>query len=64
MTSGGPLNSTLFYVLYLYRTAFEWFKMGYASALAWVLFIIILFFTLIVFKTSSRWVYYEAELKG
>ena len=55
---GGPNNSALFYVLYLYHNAFRYWKMGYASALAWMLFIIILFFTLIQFKIASKWVYY------
>lgn len=61
MTGGGPGNSTLFYVLYLYRNAFEFFKMGYASALGWILFVIILLFVLILFKTSDSWVHYEFE---
>ena len=61
MTDGGPADATLFYVLYLYRNAFQYFRMGYASALAWVLFIIILVLSLIQLKLSSRWVYYEAE---
>lgn len=60
-TNGGPLDSTLFYVLYLYRQAFQFFNMGYASALAWVLFLIILVLTLLVVRTSDRWVYYEGE---
>jgi len=60
-TNGGPLDSTLFYVLYLYRQAFQFFNMGYASALAWVLFVIILVLTLIIVRTSDRWVYYEGE---
>ncbi|WP_432806316.1 carbohydrate ABC transporter permease [Lederbergia citrisecunda] len=59
MTNGGPNNSTLFYVYYLFRTAFQETKMGYASALAWVLFLIIMLLTLIVFKSSKSWVYYE-----
>lgn len=59
MTRGGPANSTYFYVLHLYRTAFEGFRMGYASALAWVLALIIMALTLFVFKTSDKWVYYE-----
>lgn len=59
MTKGGPNYATLFYVLYLYQQAFEWFNLGYASALAWVLFVIILIFTFIILRTSSRWVYYE-----
>lgn len=59
LTNGGPQNSTLFMVLYLYRLAFEQFKMGYASALAWLLFVIILVFTLIQLRLSKSWVYYE-----
>ena len=59
-TNGGPLNSTLFYVLYLYRKAFEFLQMGYASALAWLLFIIVLILTLTIFLTSGRWVYYRS----
>jgi len=64
MTGGGPHYATLFYVLYLYNNAFKWFKMGYASALAWVLFIIIMVFTALIFKSSAAWVYYAGELKG
>jgi multiple sugar transport system permease protein len=59
MTNGGPNNATLFYVLYLYRNAFQWFKMGYASALAWVLFLVILTLTIVQFKIANYWVYYE-----
>jgi multiple sugar transport system permease protein len=61
MTGGGPLNSTLFYVLYLYRNAFSYFKMGYAAALAWILFLIVLALALAVFRSSPMWVYYESE---
>ena len=61
---GGPNNATLFFVLYLYKKAFQQFKMGYASALAWVLFVIILLFTLIQFVLSKRWVYYETAEGG
>ncbi|NLK07177.1 MAG: sugar ABC transporter permease [Firmicutes bacterium] len=61
MTAGGPANSTLFYVLYLYRNAFNYGKMGYASAMAWLLFILALVTTLIVMKTSARFVYYQGE---
>ena len=61
MTSGGPANATLFYLLYLYKNAFNWFEMGYASALAWLLFIIILVCTIILWSTSARWVYYEGQ---
>jgi multiple sugar transport system permease protein len=62
MTSGGPNNASLFYMLHLYRNAFSYFKMGYASALAWVLFIIIMACTLMVIKTSPAWVYYEGMI--
>jgi multiple sugar transport system permease protein len=61
MTEGGPANATLFYVLYLYFNAFKYFKMGYAAALAWILFLIILALTILFFWSSRRWVYYEAE---
>ena len=61
MTDGGPANSSLFYMLYLYREAFQYFKMGYASALAWVFFVAILLLTIILFATAKFWVYYEAE---
>jgi multiple sugar transport system permease protein len=60
---GGPNNASLFLVLYLYRHAFKYFDMGYASAIAWVLFAIIMLFTLLVFRSSSLWVYYEGEVK-
>ena len=59
MTRGGPANATYFYVLHLYRTAFESFRMGYASALAWVLAIIVMALTMLVFKSSDKWVHYE-----
>jgi len=61
MTGGGPHYASLFYVLHLYRNAFKYFRMGYASSLAWVLFLILLGLTLIVLKSASLWVYYEAE---
>ena len=63
MTEGGPLNSTLFYNLYLYVKAYKELKMGYASALAWIMFVIILFFTLLVIRSSSFWVYYQNDDK-
>lgn len=63
-TKGGPVDSTLFYVLYLYHRGFENFQMGYASALAWVLFAIITVFTLLQFRISSLWVYYESPGHG
>lgn len=61
ITGGGPSNSTELYGLYLYRNAFEYLRMGKASALAWMLFIVIVFFTFILFRTSARWVYYGGE---
>jgi multiple sugar transport system permease protein len=64
MTNGGPDYATLMYVLYLYNNGFRYFQMGYASALAWVLFLIILALTLLVFRSSPAWVYYEGELRG
>jgi multiple sugar transport system permease protein len=60
-TDGGPLDSTLFFVLYLYKQAFENFRMGYASAMAWVLFVIILACTLLLVRSARRWVHYEGE---
>ncbi|WP_433166770.1 carbohydrate ABC transporter permease [Kribbella sp. CA-247076] len=60
MTEGGPNDSTLFYIYYLYRTAFTNNEMGYASALAWILFLVIMAITVALFRNSSRWVYYEA----
>lgn len=59
MTQGGPNNATLFYIYYLYRTAFDESQMGYASALAWVLFLILLVLTFLLFRNARRWVYYE-----
>ncbi len=59
ITNGSPQNSTLFYVLYLYRVGFQQLKMGYAAALSWMLFFIILFLTLIIFKTVGKSVYYQ-----
>jgi multiple sugar transport system permease protein len=60
-TNGGPLDSTLFYVLYLYQKAFSLLEMGYASAMAWILFIMVLILTIIIFKTSGKWVFYRSE---
>ncbi len=58
---GTPADSTMFYSLYLYRNAFAYLKMGYASALAWMLFVVILVCTVVVLKTSARWVYYQGS---
>jgi len=63
MTKGGPLNSTLFYVYYIYQRAFQFFEMGYASALATILFVVVLLVTLGIFKWSNRWVYYEGGVR-
>ena len=59
MTEGGPNNATLTLVLYLYRQAFLQFRMGYASALAWIIFVLILVLSLFLFRSSALWVYYE-----
>lgn len=58
---GGPDQSMLFYAVYLYQQAFVFLKMGYAAALAWVLFVIVIIITIGVFKSSIRWVYYGGE---
>jgi multiple sugar transport system permease protein len=63
LTRGGPADATLFYNLYLYNTAFRYMNMGYASALGWVLFFIVLLITLVAFKSSAFWVYYEGEIR-
>ena len=61
MTKGGPSDSTLFMVLYIYRNAFEYTKLGYASALSWLFFLIVVLLTILQFSLSGRWVYYENE---
>lgn len=61
VTQGGPLDSTLFYAVYLYEKAFAQFQMGYASALAWILLLIVALFTALIFKSAKSWVYYESE---
>lgn len=63
MTGGGPNNATLTQVLYLYRKGFQNFQFGYASALAWALFLVIMVFTVLVVRSSEGWVHYEGELK-
>lgn len=55
---GDPNNSTLFYNLYLYKTAFAFLDMGYGSTLAWAMFVVVLLLTIVLFQTSKRWVYY------
>ena len=62
LTGGGPLKSTYFYGLFVYENAFKHHKLGYASANAWVMFIVILLMTAVIFKSSSTWVFYENEV--
>ncbi len=62
--TGGPADSTMFYALNLFHRAFSDFKMGYACAMAWVLFVLVVIATLIVFRTSARFVYYETSEEG
>jgi multiple sugar transport system permease protein len=64
MTEGGPNNSTMLLSVYLYRNAFEYLKMGYASALAWVMFLIVLALTLVVFRSAPMWVHYQETQEG
>ncbi len=61
--TGAPLDTTLFYAVYLYNRAFSQFQMGYAAAMAWILLLVIAVLTAINFKLSSYWVYYETELE-
>lgn len=57
--NGGPVDSTLFYSLYLYNNAFGYFKMGYAAAMAWILLLIIAVFTALLFASAKKWVFYD-----
>ena len=61
ITGGKPLNTTLYYGVHLYNKAFKQFEMGYGSAMAWFMLLIIAFFTALIFRSSSAWVYYESE---
>jgi multiple sugar transport system permease protein len=61
MTEGGPKDATLFYLLYVYRNAFQFFSMGYASALSWVLFLYVMLLTLLILRSSRSWVYYAGN---
>ena len=63
LTRGGPNDATLFYMIYLYERAFEFVQMGYASALAWILFVVIMAVTLLVVRSSAAWVYYENDTR-
>lgn len=64
ISEGGPANASLFYTLYLYRNAFRYFEIGYASSLAWILFALLLALTAVVFRSGRLWVYYEAGGPG
>ena len=59
MTGGGPGDDTRFYVLYLYNQAFDWYEMGYGSALAWLLLVVVLLLTVVVLKVGGSKVHYE-----
>ena len=63
ITQGGPLNSTLYYGVHLYNRAFTYYEMGYGSAMAWFMLLVIAVFTALIFRSSSAWVYYESEGK-
>jgi multiple sugar transport system permease protein len=62
-TMGGPNNASMMIVPYLFNNGFRFYKMGYASAIAWILFVLVLLLTLVVFRSSSAWVYYETEVR-
>ena len=64
LTKGGPLNSTYFFAMYIYDNAFKFHDMGYAAAMSWVMFLIILTLSMLVLKYSAAWVHYEGEVKG
>lgn len=64
MTEGGPAKSTYVYGLYLYSTAFSYTKFGYASALAWILFVLLILLSLVIFATSKFWVFYREDVNG
>lgn len=59
--TGSPADSLMFYVMYLYQNAFLYLKMGYASAMAWILFLIVLVLTIVIFVTQKRWVHYQGK---
>ncbi len=59
VTAGGPMKSTYLYGYMIWQYGFDYLKMGYASALSWMLFVVIMVITLLIFKSSSKWVYYE-----
>jgi multiple sugar transport system permease protein len=63
LTGGGPMRATYFYGMFVYNNAFRHHQLGFAASNSWFMFIIILLFTALVFKSSSAWVYYENEVK-
>jgi multiple sugar transport system permease protein len=63
MTGGGPNEATEFFALHLFRNAFRFLRMGKASAMAWLMFLVIILFTFLLFRTSARWVYYGSDEK-
>lgn len=62
MTDGGPANSTYVYGLHLYKSAFQYSKFGYSSAMAWILFVILIVLSVVVFASSKGWVYYREDV--
>jgi multiple sugar transport system permease protein len=64
LTEGGPLGSTYFFAMYIYETAFRFHDMGYAAAMSWIMFVIVLALSMLVLRSSSAWVHYEGEVKG
>ena len=62
-TQGGPAYATYFYALHIYNSAFSYTRMGYAAALAWIFFLVLVSFTYVQFRASRRWVYYAGEAK-
>lgn len=63
ITRGEPMNTTLFSAVYIYRTSFKFYKMGYGCAQAWVLLLIIVVFTALLFKSQDKWVFYETDAR-
>lgn len=61
ITDGAPRNSTLFYMVYMYRRSFKYYEMGYGSAIAWFMLIVVALLTALIFKSSTKWVYRESE---
>jgi multiple sugar transport system permease protein len=61
LTRGGPANASLFYPLYLYFNSFQWFKMGYAAAMAWIMFVLTVLCAVALFRSSARWAYYQGD---